>query len=98
MECLLCATSRLMHRSNLSLFSHPGRCGQGGKRYGKAEYGVGLSGFRMERWKGISIDENLKLMRCNNLPAVAFNFSSVHFCHTLVNSSSRSREQTEQIL
>jgi hypothetical protein len=68
------------------------------KQYGKAEYGVGLSGFRMERLKGISIDENLKLMRCNNLPAVAFNFSSFHFCHTLINSSSRSREQTEQIL
>jgi hypothetical protein len=49
------------------------------KRYRKAEYGVGLSGFRMERWKGISIDENLKLMRCNNLPAVALNFRSFHF-------------------
>jgi hypothetical protein len=62
-----------MHRSNFCRYSViPVGAAKERKQYGKAEYGVGLSGFRMERCKRISIDENLKLMRCNNLRAVAF--------------------------
>jgi hypothetical protein len=45
------------------------------------------------------VPKTSSLMRCNNQPAVAcFNFSPFHFCHTLINSSSRLCEQPEQIL
>jgi hypothetical protein len=54
-----------------------------------------LGGFQ----EGISIDKNFKFDAVQQLRAVGcFNFSLFHFCHTLVNSSSRSREQTEEIL
>jgi hypothetical protein len=60
-----------------------------------------LRGFR----EGISIDRNFKFDAAQQLRAVVqlcavarFNFSLFHFYHTLVNSSSRSCEQAEQIL
>jgi hypothetical protein len=43
----------------LSLFDYTVGAAKQRKRYGKAECEC-LSGFRMERWKGISIDENFK--------------------------------------
>jgi hypothetical protein len=55
--------------------------------------------------EGISIDRNFKFDAVQQLRAVeqlcavaCFNFSLFHFYHTLVNSSSRSCEQAEQIL
>jgi hypothetical protein len=43
----------------MGLFDHPVGAAKQRKRYGKADCEC-LSGFRMGRWKGISIDENFK--------------------------------------
>jgi hypothetical protein len=76
----------------LSLVDHSVGAPKQRKRYGKTEC---LRGFREE----FSIDRNFKFDAAQQLRAVAcFNFSLFHFCHTLVNSSSRPQEQTEQIL
>ncbi len=61
------------------------------KRYGKAEY---LSGFQMERWKGFLSTTTSSLMRCNNCALSPVST----FLSTLVNSSLRWREQTEENL
>jgi hypothetical protein len=61
----------------------------------ESAYGRAPSRFQ----EGISIDKNFKFDAVQQLRAIAyFNCSLFHFCHTLVNSSSRSREQTEEIL
>jgi hypothetical protein len=49
--------------------------------------------------EGFLIDKNFKIDAVQQLQiVVCFNFSLFHLCHTLVNSSSRSRDQIEQIL
>jgi hypothetical protein len=64
---------------------------------GVAQRGQGRVPLRFSG--GISIDKNFKIDAAQQLhTVVCFNFSLFHLCHTLVNSSSRSRDQIEQIL
>jgi hypothetical protein len=100
----LCAITNCAAAKNCSLFDHP----IGGEssvcsteRPNAAPTSVAHrcqpNSGRLEG--GFLSTRTSSLTRCNNRRAVAcFNFSLFHFCHTLVNSSSRSREQTEQIL
>jgi hypothetical protein len=82
-------------RQFLLLFDHPVCATKQRKRYCRAECLSGFSGTLEE----ISIDKNFKSNAVQQLRALAcFNFSLFHFCHTLVNSSSRPHEKTEQIL
>jgi hypothetical protein len=79
------ATSGLMHCSN---FASRGRRGPAWPR---------ASAFAL--FRRISIDKNFKIDAAQQLhTVVCFNFSLFHLWHTVVNSSSRSRDQIEQIL
>jgi hypothetical protein len=50
----------------LSLFDHPVSAARHRKPYGKAKC---VTGFQIERWKGISIDMNFKFDAAQQLPA-----------------------------